>query len=395
MSETIVITGTGVVSPLGVGTSVFINAIRQGQSAINERHCSSGISVGAQFSTPFVSDLDKKQTFLMDPVSHYAVVAAKEALAMAGLENFPPSKIGVMMGVGVGGIETLDAAYTKLLTEKGKVNPFAIPKIMPSAPASNISIQLGIEGPSFSVTSACASSAHAIINGALWLQAGLVDAMIVGGAEAPFAPGLLHAWHSMRIMADDTCRPFSINRRGMVLGEGAGALVLERLSDAKKRGATILAVLKGFSANADSSHIVKPDEWSIMNAISLALAHASVSLTEVGHINAHGTGTALNDVIESAAIATVFGESGPYVSGTKGATGHALGAASALEAIICIHALQGQWIPPTLNSLGVDAGCSNINVVAETIENKYYSVAISHSFAFGGLNAVLVFSSLE
>lgn len=386
------ITGTGVVSPLGVGTSTFMHAVRDGKSAIRPLSDSMGIATGAKFESPFVPDIDRKQAFLMDSVSQYAVVAAKEAMDMAGLSGLAPTRIGAIMGIGVCGIETIDAAYAELYGRKGRVNPFAIPKIMPSAPASSISMALGVKGPSFCITSACASSAHAIINGALWLQAGLVDAVIVGGAEAPFAYGLLQAWNAMRIMADDTCRPFSVNRRGMVLGEGAGALVLERLSDVEQRGANILALLKGFSANADGEHIVKPDEYSISRAMTLALENAGVLPGDIGHVSGHATGTELNDAVESSAIAGVYGKHRPYVSGTKGATGHTLGASGALEAIICVHALLGQWIPPTLNSLGRDHSCADINISPETAVNATYGVTMSNSFAFGGLNAVLIIS---
>lgn len=388
----IAITGTGVVSPLGVGTSKFIGAIRNGKSAIRSLPSSLGIAVGAAFETPFIPDIDKKQAFLMDPASQYAVVAAGEAIAMAGLSDFTPTRIGAIMGIGVCGIETIDAAYEELYGRKGRVNPFAIPKIMPSAPASSIAMALGIKGPSFCTTSACASSVHAIISGALWLQAGLLDAVIVGGTEAPFAYGLLQAWDAMGVMADDTCRPFSINRKGMVLGEGAGALVLERLADAETRGAEIIGLLKGISANADASHIVKPEQDSIARAMHLALENAELAPEDIGHINAHGTGTELNDRLESEAINRLF-YNHPYVSGTKGATGHVLGAAGALEAVVCVHALKGQWIPPTLNSLGHDPTCADLNFSTASITKANYRACLSNSFAFGGLNAELVFAN--
>ena len=387
-----VITGTGVVSPLAVGTAAFVKAVRDGRSAIKPLAQPSDIAVGARFDGPFDPGIDKKQKFLMDSVSQYAVAAAKEAMAMAGLAAVPANRIGAIIGIGVGAIETLDSAYQELYAGPGRVSPFTIPRSMPSAPASSISMTLGVRGPAFCTASACASSAHAIITGALWLEAGLADAVIVGGSETPFAPGLLRGWNAMRVMADDTCRPFSIQRRGMVLGEGAAMLVLERLDDARARGATILGVLRGYSANADAGHIVQPAGDSVAQAMLQALESAGVSAADVGHVNGHATGTELNDAVEAAAIASVFGAR-PLVSGTKGATGHALGAAAALEAIICVHALLGQWIPPTLNSLGPDPACAQITISPGAAVDSRYRVAVSSSFAFGGLNAVLVFGA--
>jgi nodulation protein E len=387
-----VITGTGVVSPLAVGTAAFVKAVRDGRSAIKPLAQPSDIAVGARFDGPFDPGIDKKQKFLMDSVSQYAVAAAKEAMAMAGLAAVPANRIGAIIGIGVGAIETLDSAYQELYAGPGRVSPFTIPRSMPSAPASSISMTLGVRGPAFCTASACASSAHAIITGALWLEAGLADAVIVGGSESPFAPGLLRGWNAMRVMADDTCRPFSIQRRGMVLGEGAAMLVLERLDDARARGATILGVLRGYSANADAGHIVQPAGDSVAQAMLQALESAGVSAADVGHVNGHATGTELNDAVEAAAIASVFGAR-PLVSGTKGATGHALGAAAALEAIICVHALLGQWIPPTLNSLGPDPACAQITISPGAAVDSHYRVAVSSSFAFGGLNAVLVFGA--
>ena len=388
----IAITGTGVVSPLGIGNAEFIHAIKAGRSAIHALGDDAGISVGARFDTPYRPESSKQFAWFMDSVTRYAVAAAHEAVEMADLSHLAPSAIGTIMGIGICGVETMDDAYRKFYAEGQPAHPFMIPRGMPSGPASGVTIALGTKGPSFCTTSACASSAHAIITGATWLQAGLADAMVVGGAEAPFGFGMLHAWRAMRIMADDTCRPFSVRRRGMVLGDGAAALVMERLDDARKRGANILAVLKGFAANADAGHIVRPDEDSIVRAMTLALNSAGLSAGDIGHVNGHATGTQLNDLVESAAIARVFGAHRPYVSGTKGATGHTLGAASAIEAVITVHALADQWIPPTINSLGVDPNCTAINVSPSTAVHAAYGAAMSNSFAFGGLNGVLVFA---
>lgn len=388
----IAITGTGVVSPLGVGVDSFLRRLKAGESSIRKLDPSFRIPVGAQFDKQPDPNIEEQLRFLLDPVAQFSVMAAREAIERADLSIEDDARIGAIMGIGICGIETIDAAYHKLYAENGRVHPFAIPKIMPTAPASAITMALGIKGPSFCTTSACASSAHAIITGALWLEAGLADAIVVGGAEAPFAYGLLQGWRAMRVIARDTCRPFSIDRRGMVLGEGSAALVLERLPDAEARGANILAVLQGYNANADAGDIVKPDQASITRAIAGAVDNSGLSVSDIGHINGHATGTPMNDQMESQAIADIFGPHRPWVSGTKGATGHTLGAAGALEALICVHGLAEGWVPPSVNRLGSDPDCADINVTPATALEIPHDSVISSSFAFGGLNAVLVFS---
>lgn len=390
----IAVTGTGMVSPLGEGVADFLTRLRGGNTAIRRLDPEVGIDVGAKFETPPDPQIERSRQFLMDSVTQYAVIAAREALATAGLSSLDPSSIGAIMGIGIMGIESADDSYREFFLNNRRPSPFLIAKVMPSAPASGVSTTLGIRGPSYCVTSACSSSGHAIINAALWLQAGLADAVVVGGAEAPFAPAFLQCWRAMRVIARDACRPFSKDRNGMVLGEGAAALVLERLDDAKARGANILAVLRGFGANADAGHIVQPDRDSVARAMQLALRQADLSPEDIGHINAHGTGTPVNDRTEAAAIASVFGDNTPYVSATKAATGHTLGAAGAVEAVISVSGLAQGWIPPTLNYLGRDPECAPLNLTTAPDAISFpHRAVISNSFAFGGLNAVLVFSS--
>ena len=390
----IAVTGTGIASPLGAGVADFLARLRSGGSAVRRLDPELGMEVGAKFEIPPDPQLERSQQFLMDPVTQYAVVAAREALAMADLSSLDPSSIGAIMGIGIMGIESADVSYREFFLHDRRPSPFLIAKVMPSAPASGVTMALGIRGPSYCVTSACASSSHAIINAALWLQAGLADAVVVGGAEAPFAPAFLQCWRAMRVIARDTCRPFSLNRSGMVLGEGAAALVLERLEDARARGANILAVLRGFGANADAGHIVQPDSDSVARVMRLALRQADLSPEDIGHINAHGTGTPINDRTEAQAITSVFGSSTPYVSATKAATGHTLGAAGAVEAVISVSGLAQGWIPPILNYLGPDPECAPLNLsTAPAAISFRHSAVLSNSFAFGGLNAVLVFSS--
>jgi nodulation protein E len=325
----------------------------------------------------------------MDPVARYACIAAREALDQAR-PAAPPERVGTVIGVGIGGIVSTDESYQRLYGEGRRPDALAIPKIMPSAAASAVSMALGLKGPSFVVSSACASSAHAIIEAMHWLRLGAADAMVAGGAEAPFAHGLMMAWKAMHIMAPDTCRPFSVGRKGLVMGEGAAFLVLERLERARARGVEILAVLAGCGVTADAGHLVKPDQDSIARAIRLALDDAGVAPGDVDYINAHGTGTQLNDLVESGALLAVFGDGRvPVTSSTKAATGHTLGGAGAIEAVITIGAIREGFVPPTLNFLGPDPGCP-LDVCPNVARPAEIEVALSNSFAFGGLNASLV-----
>jgi nodulation protein E len=383
------ITGVGMVSPLGGSVPEVWAALREGRSAIRPLGEALGGGVGAAFAQPPAASISKRLTAAMDPIARYACIAAKEAVDQARLAA-PPERIGTVIGVGIGGIVTTDESYHRLYGEGRKPDALAIPKIMPSAAASAVSMVLDLQGPSFVVSSACASSAHAIIEAMHWLRLGAADAMVAGGAEAPFAYGLTMAWKAMHILAPDTCRPFSAERKGLVMGEGAACLVLERLETAQARGAEILAVLAGCGVTADAGHIVKPDQDSIVRALRLALADAGVAPEQVGYINAHGTGTQLNDAVECAALRAVFGDGRvPVISSTKAATGHTMGGAGAIEAVITVGALREGFIPPTLNFIAPDPECP-IDVCPNEARPAEIDVALSNSFAFGGLNASLV-----
>jgi nodulation protein E len=386
----IAVTGIGVLSPLGQGVTSFLEGLRFGRSAIAELPDSVGGGIGAAFNPPFESAIDRSAAALMDPVSAYAITAAREAWLQSQPDALDPSRVGVVFGVGIGGIVTQDASYSRLYGEKRKVNALTIPKVMPSAAASQVSMLLGLRGPAFVVSSACASGAHAIMAGIQWLETRAVDAMVVGGAEAPFAFGLVQAWKAMHILAPDTCRPFSIERKGLVVGEGAGAMVLERLEDATARGVPIVALIRGFGATADAAHIVHPSTETVAKAMAIALDSAGVEPRQIDYVNAHGTGTRANDHTEAMAIRQVFGETPPVVSSIKGATGHGLGAAGAIEAVATIGALREGWLPPTLNYLGDDPDIG-IDVCPNLARVMDMQFALSNSFAFGGLNASLVF----
>ena len=383
------ITGVGVVSPLGRSAPELWTALRDGRSAIGPLGEALGGGVGAMFAEPPQPDVDRRLLASMDAFSAYSCAAAQQALAQARLD-VPPERVGAVIGVGIGGITGTDQFYRRLYEENRRGDALTIPKVMPSAAASNVSMAFGLKGPTFATSSACASSAHAIVEATHWLRLGVADAMVAGGVETPFAFGSLTAWRNLHIMAPDTCRPFSAGRKGLVMGEGAACLVLERLESARARGAEILAVLAGFGVTADAGHLVKPDQDSITRALRLALADAGVSPEQVGYINAHGTGTQLNDVVESAALRAVFGDGRvPVTSSTKAATGHTMGGAGAIEAVITLGALRQGFVPPTLNFIAPDPECP-IDVCPNTARSADIEVALSNSFAFGGLNVSLV-----
>jgi nodulation protein E len=267
---------------------------------------------------------------------------------------------------------------------------------MPNGAASNISMQLGITGPVYAISTACASSNHAIGN-AFWLiRNGVCNQAIAGGSETPFTYTFLKAWEAIRVVAPDTCRPFSKTRQGMILGEGAGMLMMESLESAQQRGATILAEIVGFGMTSDASHITKPDQQGAEQAMKMALRDANIKPEQIGYINAHGTGTLVNDSMEVAAIKNVFGDHANQlsISSTKSLHGHALGATSSLEAIASIMALKEGILPPTANFEEKDDAC-DIDIVPNASRKKEIHYALSNAFAFGGLNAVLAFKKWE
>jgi nodulation protein E len=399
MQRRVVVTGLGVVCGLGTTVDDYWAALSAGQSAIRPiGHLGEGtrISIGAM-----VPDFDPGQYFssaelsLLDRFSQFALLAAREALADAGLaarEDAAVTHAAAIIGTGCGGKQTDEATYARLYKEnKSHVHPLTIPKGMPSAAASLVSHHLGIKGPVFSVTSACASAAHAVIQGQLMIRSGIVDVAVVGGSDAPFTYGLLKAWEALRVVSHDTCRPFSRDRSGMVLGEGSGMLVLESEQHAVQRGIRIYAELAGCGMTSDAGHITRPDVDGIACAISRALNDAGLTANKVDYVNAHGTGTPANDPAETAALHRVFGAHANTlsVSSTKSMHGHALGATSALELIATVLAIQHDLIPPTANFTVPGEGC-DLDYVPNKARSQRVDIAVSNAFAFGGLNAVLV-----
>jgi nodulation protein E len=394
----IVITGMGCVSALGATATATWAGMREGRPGIGAL---SGLddptlrtAIAAQ-ARDFVAaeHFDEKRLVLLDPVSQYALVAAREAVAQAGLSFGAElaERTAVIIGTGIGGASTQDQMARRLYGERNpRVHPMAIVRVMPNAPASQISLEFGLRGPVFAVASACASSNHAMGQALMLLQTGAAEVALAGGVEACITVGTVKAWEAMRVMADDTCRPFSKGRRGLVLGEGAGVFVLETLEHAKARGAAILAEFAGAGMSADAADIVMPDASGAARAMRAALAQAGLAAEDVDYINAHGTGTQANDATETRAIRAVFGSHAERlaVSSTKSMHGHALGGGGAIELVAAIGALCEGVVPPTINYSGPDPEC-DLDVVPNTAQQRPVRAALSNSFAFGGLNAVL------
>lgn len=393
----VAITGVGAISAAGLDMATTWHAIREGKSAIRPLEMTRQEYVTCKIAAQ-VPDYDPsaffsaRQVSPLDRFSQFAVIAAREALASSGLapDAEAVSQAVCILGVGVGGISTLDDSFYRVYHENGsRVHPLTIPRLMFSAAASQVSIDLGLHGLSYCIASACASGTHAIGQAAQLIRSGATKVAMTGGAEACISPGTILGWEALRVLSSDTCRPFSSNRSGLVLGEGAAMLVLEAWDHATARGATILGEVLGFAGNADAGDLTSPDMDNAAAAIELAIRDAGMVPGSIGYINAHGTGTTMNDTIESAAIRKVFGESPPPVSSSKAVLGHTLGAAGALEAAVTVLALREQVLPPTANCTEPDYQLG-VDMVPEGPRRATFDAAISNSFAFGGLNAVLV-----
>ncbi len=400
----VAITGLGCVSAMGLGRRAFWDGIRAGRPAISPLSIlpqeNLAVRVGAQVTGYDPScHFEAKRLSLMDRFSQFAVLAAREALDDAGLEltDGVGRQTAVILGTGTGGKTTDDDAFRELYGKGNpRVQPSVIPRLMVSAATSHVTIELGITGPAFTVSSACSSANHAIAQ-AFWLvRQGTAPLAIAGGTEACFTFGTMKAWEALRVMAPDTCRPFSRDRRGMVLGEGAGVVILEPLEAAHRRGAEVYAELAGAGMSADAGHLIQPSEAGGAQAMEMALGDAKLSPHEVQYINAHGTGTQANDVTETKAIRRVFGPHADRlaVSSTKSMHGHALGASGALELVATVLAMRDQVAPPTANFTEPDPEC-DLDYVPNTCREMPIQAALSSSFAFGGLNAVLAVRRFE
>jgi 3-oxoacyl-(acyl-carrier-protein) synthase len=395
----VVITGLGGICGLGVGSDAIWTAMREGRSAIGplrkDWHGELKVTVAAVIPELPDHGIDRKQLVTMDRFSVLAVIAAQEAAAQSGIlsSTIDAERMGAIVGTGIYGAETNDDGYWQVYHEmKNRVNIFSVPRIMPGAAAGQVSMALGLKGPVFAVTSACTSSNHALAVAADQLRLGRADVMLAGGTDAPLAFGVLKGWEALRATARETCRPFSADRDGLVIGEGAAMAVLETYEHARARGAPILAELAGSGLSADASDIVAPTVEGPVAAMRACLADAGLDPSDVDYINAHGTGTKVNDQIETMAIKQAFGDAARRlsVSSTKSMHAHCMGASGALEMIACVMAIREGVVPPTANYTTPDPEC-DLDVTPNVARQRKVRAAISNGFAFGGTNAVVAF----
>jgi nodulation protein E len=395
----VVVTGLGCVTPYGIGVGPFWAGLSAGRSAIAQIEKMEGaerlnIRVAALLeSFDPLEHFDEKQLQTVDRVAQFGLLAAREAVAASGIavEGMAAERAAVILGGGIGGLNTLEDGYKRLYRDgTSRTHPMTVPRQMLNSAASNVSMTHGFKGPCFAISSACSSANHAIGEAYWMIRSGRADVAISGGCEAPVTYGMVRAWESLRVLAPDTCRPFSANRRGLVLGEGAAIVVMETLEGALARGAPILAEIAGYGVTADAGDIVQPSAEGAAAAIRQALSTAGLAPEAIDYINAHGTGTVLNDRTETAAVRAVFGAHADRlaISATKSMHGHALGAAGALELVALIQTIRQGIIPPTANYLGPDPLC-DLDCVPNEPRRAQVGAALSNSFAFGGLNAVL------
>ena len=394
----VVITGAGTINALGHNVPQTLEAMREGRCGIGPLDFRDvdrlAIKIGGQvrdFNAD--SEFNRQQMSLYDRFTQFTLLAAKEAIAQSGLTftGDLAATSGVVLGTAGGGVSTWDDNYRAVYEEgKNRVHPFVVPKLMNNAAASHVSMEFNLKGPSFTVSTACASSNHAMAQAFAMVRSGMSSAMITGGSESMLCFGGVKAWEGLRVMSKDACRPFSANRNGMVQGEGAAIFVFEEYEHARARGADILAEVSGFAMTSDAADIVMPSKHGAGRAIAGALKDARINPEEVGYINAHGTGTAANDKTECAAVADVFGRYADdlMISSTKSMHGHLIGGTGAVELLAVIMALRDGVIAPTIGYEEPDPECA-LDVVPNTAREAQVDVALSNAFAFGGLNAVM------
>ena len=408
----IVITGLGCVTPVGIGKDKFWEAIKTGKSGVgpitrfDTKDFTCKIAAEVKDFNP-TDYLDKKEAKRMDRFSQYAVVAGRLAIEDGNidLEKLDRKNIGVILGTGIGGLETFEAEHKKLL-ERGpkRVSPLLIPMMISNMATAQVSMDLGLKGSSMTITTACASASHAIGESFRMIEKGIMDMVVTGGSEASITPVGLAGFCSMKALStnndnpEKASRPFDKERDGFIMGEGAGIIVLEELEHALKRGATIYGEIVGYGSTSDAYHITQPDPEAMggTNSMLLALEERDVDYREVGYINAHGTSTYFNDKLETIAIKNVFKECAKNIniSSTKSMTGHLLGAAGGVEAIITTLALKEGIIPPTTNYDHPDEEC-DLNYTPNKSVKRDIKYALSNSLGFGGHNASILFKKYE
>ena len=401
----IVITGMGAVTPVGIGTDAYWNSIIAGKSGIDTIKSFDPSGLAVQFAGEIkdfnpADYLEKDLVRKTDPFMQYAYIAAREALTQSGIE-IEPSRTGIVMGTAMAGVAATAFAQEALTGAHKKVGPRFIPKILGNVAAANIAIDYNIQGPSFTVSTACSSGGDAINIACAYMQAGKADVMLAVGAESVLCPLVIESLANAKALSrrnDDpvtASRPFDISRDGFVIGEGGGALVLETEEHASARGAKILGVVVGCGNTCDAYHVTAPhpEGKGAIACIRQALADAGISPEDIGYVNAHGTATHKGDAVETAAIKEVFGEHLPYVSSTKGATGHMMGAGGITEVIACVKAIETGTVPPTINLNEIDPECAGIDFVPNTAKKAEIRFAMSNAFGFGGQNSSIIVSA--
>ncbi|MDP3860365.1 MAG: beta-ketoacyl-[acyl-carrier-protein] synthase family protein [Phaeovulum sp.] len=394
----VVITGAGSINPLGRNVAETWAAMQAGRCAIGPLEFRDverlSVKIGAQVHGFVPEDhLSRAEIGFSDRFAQFALVSARQAVAQAGLvfEGELADRAGVVIGTAGGGLTTSDEAYRAVYAEgKNRVHPFVVPRLMHNAAASQISIALGLRGPTLAVSTACAGSNHAMGLAFQMVRSGAAPVMLAGGAEAMLCFGGIKAWEGLRVMSADGCRPFSADRNGLVQGEGAAVFVFEEFERARARGARILAEVAGFAMGADAGDMLTPSVAGAARAMAGALADARLAPEAVGYINAHGTATAANDRSECAAVRQVFGAHADrlMISSTKSMHGHLIGATGAVELLACLMALGEGVIAPTVGYRVPDPDCA-LDVVPNEARQARVDVVLSNAFAFGGLNAVL------
>jgi nodulation protein E len=394
----VVITGAGTINPLGHDVPATLAAMQAGTCAIGPLDIRDvdrlQIQIGAQVRGYDEADHFSRQDLtLYDRFTQFALLSAAQAMGQAGLDlsGDAGERAGVILGTSGGGLNTQDDNYRAVYAEgKNRVHPFIVPRLMANAAASHVSIRHNLRGPVLTISTACASSNHAMGQALGMIRGGMADVMLTGGTEAMLCFGGIKAWEGLRVMSRDGCRPFSADRNGMVQGEGGAVFVFEEREHALARGADILCEVAGFAMSSDAADIVTPSAEGAARAMRGALADGGIALADVGYINAHGTGTAVNDRTETQAIRDVFGAHADalQVSSTKAMHGHLIGGTGAVELLSCIMALRDGVIAPTIGLSAPDPAC-DLDYVANTARQARVDVAMSNAFAFGGLNAVL------
>lgn len=407
MSRRVVLTGTGVLSPIGNSTHEFLNGLKNGVNGIGPitsfDTSAYSVHIAGELKINLEDYFESRELNRMDRFTAMALIASTEAVEQANIDDdsLDKNRIGVIIGSGIGGISTFEEQHRRLLNNPRRVSPFFIPSMISDIASGQVSIKYGFKGPNYCVVSACASASHAIGDSLRIIKYGDADIIITGGSDASITPMAVSGFANMKALTknkdpDTASRPFDAKRDGFVMGEGAGIVILEELEHAKKREAEILGEFVGYGATADAHHLTtpSPDGDGAIRAMKCAMTDAGCQPSDIDYINAHGTSTPFNDKIETHAIKTAFGKhaNNLLISSTKSMTGHLLGAAGGIEAIACILSIRNQFLPPTIHYELPDAEC-DLNYIPNTSIEKDVQFTMSNTFGFGGHNASLIFKS--